>query len=299
MNKFNSNKQLGWWVIFNSSYPYYYFGKDLVKVTSLVFIIAFLFNYLFEPFHVNYSEHRMNYLWISLIHAFVPILVLALFPAIGSTFEQLTRKWSIKKEIIFILLFFLITGVIQFLIRDLIYDNPNNWSNQYLIEEVRNFFLIGILIVLIVVPWNYNRLNLRNQKKASILQKELEQLRNPKKQKATVDISTQLKSDDFKLNLDNFLYAKADGNYTEVYSMEGEIPSRFIKRMTLSSLEKQLVQTPHIFRSHRSYLVNLKKVDTVKGNAQGYLISLIDSTEDIPVARNQLGIFDRKMLQLK
>ena len=118
--------------------------------------MTFFFNYAFEPFNVSYTEHKMNYFFISIIHSVTPVFVLLMIYMVRQWLQP-EEKWNIAKEALLVTLFFLCIGVIQFLIRDLIYDNENNWSLQYLFEEIRNTFLVGSLFVVILIPINFNR----------------------------------------------------------------------------------------------------------------------------------------------
>ena len=54
--------------------------------------------------------------------------------------------WNLGKEILHISIILFLIGIADFLIRDVIYTNPNNWSLRYLWEEVRNTFLVGLLL---------------------------------------------------------------------------------------------------------------------------------------------------------
>ena len=62
--------------------------------------------------------------------------------------------------------------------------------------------------------------------------------------------------------------------------------------MTIRELESQLANLPWIFKTHRSYLVNLNKISAVSGNAQGYQLSLQQYSATVPVSRGQLKKFD-------
>ena len=61
-------------------------------------------------------------------------------------------------------------------------------------------------------------------------------------------------------------------------------PEKPLLRSSLSRLEKQIDQ-PHIVRCHRSYVVNINRVERVTGNAQGYKLHLFAGQFLIPVAR--------------
>ncbi|MFN8353439.1 MAG: LytTR family DNA-binding domain-containing protein [Spirosomataceae bacterium] len=88
------------------------------------------------------------------------------------------------------------------------------------------------------------------------------------------------------------LYIESADNYSEiVFLKEGNIQQELI-RSSLSRLETQLPQD-FIVRCHRSYIVNLHKVQSVSGNAQGYKFHLAETPLAIPVARKYADIVTR------
>jgi hypothetical protein len=64
-----------------------------------------------------------------------------------------------------------------------------------------------------------------------------------------------------KLRLEDILYVKSDGDYIVIHLADGSSP---MVLMTLKTLEKQLPYG-RFCRIHRSYLVNVEKVDGMKG----------------------------------
>jgi hypothetical protein len=64
-----------------------------------------------------------------------------------------------------------------------------------------------------------------------------------------------------QLRLDEILYVKSDGDYIVIHLSDGQAP---MVLMTLKTLEKQLPYS-QFCRIHRSYLVNVEKVDGMKG----------------------------------
>jgi len=269
-------------------YPFYYHGKNLWIIGGLLFVMTILFSYLFEPFVVYVPEHKMDYFWICVIHASIPFVIICCF-FLYTKALHIGENWNVGREMFLISTFLLVIGIAQFFIRDFIYNNPNNWSWRYLYEEIRNTFLVGSLFAIFLTSLNYNRLNIKNTKRANALKlsdNAIEELKN-----SIVRIETQVKSDDFTLNLDDFLFAKSDGNYVEIY-LNGDKIIKVIKRITLKELESTLKHYPNIFKTHRSFLVNLHHVKSVIGNAQGYKLEIINFDEKIPVARNMIQDFD-------
>jgi len=102
----------------------------------LIGMMAVVFQYFFQPFEVNPKEHKMPFFWITVMHTAVAILILLLASLLLSWAQIQTVTWKVWKDILLLGLVFLAIGIGQFLIRDLIYENPNNWSLGYLLEEI-------------------------------------------------------------------------------------------------------------------------------------------------------------------
>ena len=276
-------------------YPFYYYTSGLHKRALIYFGVIFLFLWLFEPFQVNTSEQRVSYLLICIIHALSPALIFYVYFLVLNTVlpERKLEQWTVGKEIIHLCVLFFLIGVASFLVRDIIYTNPDNWSWRYFGEEVKNTFLGGSLLSAFLILLNFYALNKRTQKKAEQIDSHLNSVAvgNPEK----VSIQTQVKADDFVLHLPDFLFAQAEGNYVEIYSNTSNAVKKELKRMTLSQLEVQLSSFSYIMRCHRAYIVNTRRIEHVKGNAQGYWLSFSGTFEKALVSRNKITAFDRLM----
>ena len=273
-------------------YPYYFKGKNLWIIATVIFGMSMGFNYFFEPFVVYRPEHKVSYFWISMIHSLNAFLCVLLIIGLNNLRVN-EDKWTVGNEMALIAGVLLMIGISQFLVRDLIYNNPDNWSMRYFLEEIRNTFLVGVLFAVILVPMNYLRLMKANLKTAKSLNSQQQPDFSIQREKL-MPIVTQQKSDDFDLNPDDFLFAKSEGNYLEIYFEKGDKANKVLKRMTLKELESQLQSFPHFFKTHRSFLVNLQKVAQVKGNAQGYQLEIKSYSDSLPVSRRMINDFERK-----
>ena len=277
-------------------YPYYFGQENLGKLALAVFVPALLFVFFFEPFNVEPQEHKMPYFWISFIHVAVSGIVLYGCYSLVNLLKVEEEQWTLGKEIAMLSTVLLIMGVANFLIRDLFYNNENNWSFQYLFEEVRNTFLVGILLVLLLVPLNFARIYSRNFSKAASFEAAGKEI--GLKAKERIPIVTQLKSDDFSLELEHFLFARAEGNYVEFHLLADGKNKKLLKRIAMKDLEQQLAGLPKILKTHRSFLVNLEKVTAVSGNAQGYRLALEHFSSTLPVSRGMIPKFDKAFTSL-
>ena len=272
-------------------YPYYY-GNAKRVFLLLVFLsfLSFSFSYFFEPFHVNVSEHKINSYWILLIHACIPIPIAFLFLSFINRSKKDDIAWSLGKEISILSLILLSIGIVDFLIRDLIYTNPDNWSFRYLGEEIRNTFLVGFLLLMIVLPINLERLISKHRS-------GLKKLPSFYKQETTnslVVLNTSITSETIELQINDFLFAKVESNYTEVFTSSSNGVHKTLYRLTLKELEEQLKSFPFIFKTHRSYLVNLDAIESISGNAQGYQLAIKNYAPLIPVSRSKIVTFNLK-----
>lgn len=277
-------------------YPYYYAGWDkLLLILVAVALLSFSFSYFFEPFEVNRSEHKFNYLWICLIHALTPFGIALVYFRILDSAQRDERHWTLGKEALHLTVVLLLIGIGSFLIRDIIYDKPDNWSLRYFWEEIRNTFLVGTLLLTIMLPLNLERLLLKYQSAAGQLSFKGTNRYN----ELSVFIKTPIASESFELNLSSFLYAKVDGNYTEIYCQENDVVKQILLRLSLKELRQQLSDFPFVFETHRSYLVNIHHIKTVLGNAQGYLISFEGSSFRVPVSRSKISKFNALFIDKK
>lgn len=270
-------------------YPYYYKPiGSMLQVLSIAFVLSFTFSYFFEPFEVNRTEHRFDYFWICIIHAFLPIIIAFIYLSILNFSIKNDLKWTLGREAIHLTILLIFFGFGSFLIRDIIYDKPDNWELHYLIEEITNTLLVGLLLVFILLPLNLLRLQHKYQTSALNLGKH-----TPEKSKTdeTLEIQSLIPSENFTIEVSNFIFAKVDGNYIDIYTKTSNGIEKKMLRQSLKNLENQLKPFPIIFQTHRSFLVNLSFIESVAGNAQGFLIALSNCDIKVPVSRSKIEEF--------
>jgi hypothetical protein len=273
-------------------YPFYY--EELKKVLFILCclaLVSFLFTYLFEPFIVNVSEHKINSLWIVILHSVIPIPIAFVYVYFLKKSVKKIENWTLGKEFLHLAIILFLIGLASFLIRDFIYTNPDNWSFKYLWEEIRNTFLVGSLLLIIILPLNLERLIYKH---STVLKKIPIKQQNLKEVNTIAQIQTPIIEEKFELDIQTFLFAKVDGNYLEIFYNTSNGFEKHLKRLTLKEFDDQLSSFPFIFKVHRSYIVNLKAITSISGNAQGYVLNLKDYAQGtIPVSRSKIQDFNR------
>lgn len=281
-------------------YPRRYQSQNLVKSSVVVFLVILLFLLAFKPFGVYDPELRMHYFFICFLHALAPALILFVYFVALNYFRQVKNKmqWTLLKEYSNIGFLLVCIGITSFLMRDLLYTNPNNWSWNYLFEEIRNCFVAGIFFYFFLRLFSFYL----ESKKGSPFILQFVPLKVETEKVALLSdifISTQVKQDDFNLDINQLLFVKADGNYIELTKSNGNQTTTEVKRISLTQFESQIIDYPHFFRCHRTYLVNMFKVEKVSGNSQGYLLSFNETDVKIPVSRKQIDSFNNYYQQLR
>lgn len=97
------------------------------------------------------------------------------------------------------------------------------------------------------------------------------------------------------LQPDQLIYIESVGNYVEVHWLNGEQLQETVLRSTLKELVEVLADYPQFFRSHRAFLVNLKRINQTEGNARGYQLTLTSVPTKIPVSRGYIDAFDERI----
>ena len=283
--------------LFNTSidYPLRYQSKYLHKIVLIQFLLIFVTLYLFKPFTVNASEQKVNYLIICCLHALSPALIVYLYISTLTRFRKRhpINGWTLKKEFFHVAIVFLIIGLSGFLLRGVIYINPDNVSWRYLWAEIRNAYLAGIVFCFYLI---FTKFYVDATLDKSSGNHTAEDTSEPVTQKLTTSsifIKAHVKIDDFYFKADDLLFAKAEGNYITLTMVKDGVLKNELKRISLKQLEIQLAAYPYLLRCHRAYLLNVQRIVKLSGNSQGYLISF-DRTEDkVPVSRAYLNMFNQ------
>ena len=170
--------------------------------------------------------------------------------------------------------------------------------------------LIVILIAHYVFTFGYTLLFrdptievLEVYKESTTVLKPLSEIEIAPNESSIISIKTDTAADGFELDLKSFVYARAEGNYTDVFIQNeaGDIKKE-TKRILISNLNQQVEDsgpaTP-IFRTHKSFLVNLVMIESFQGNSNGLKIFLrLNYLQEIPVSRANVSSFKNKLEDL-
>ncbi len=261
----------------NKSFPYTISSRIHVFIGLSLGIFVLFILFCLEPFNSGSSNfsYRTIYFIVYGIITFVTYLIAHLFSVL---YYKKIEIWKLFEEIIFCLVFIIISIIIAFFYTEIIINkNPERLNLNHFLGWFQAIFLgFGILLFIptILLRKRYTRTNLKNQledlKKEGVI--------NTK----NIIISGSLKKESFLVNEPNLVYVKSENNYVRIFYFEENSLKEKLLRSTLANIKKQL---PSFIKTHRSYIVNPHFILSLKGNKQNAKLYLKKTECSIPISQ--------------
>lgn len=271
---------------FNKSAPYIFDWKRVVLRFLIVgFMVAFSL-IVFQPFgtattHFPYKTLFLSgYGWIIFV---IGSLIYLLFPKLFPRFFQ-EDQWKIWKEIVFLIFYVSVTYFVCFAYMKIWFGQP------IFIRHFFDFFpfalSLSVLPVITITLLHYIYYLKKHQGVAQSFNDQIPSLPTPSKE-TILAFNDENNRTDFNLSIHQLLFIKAANNYVEINYQAADQVKKHLLRNRLNAVEQQLQHT-NIVRCHRSYLVNLEKVERITGNAQGYKLHFPFTADFVvPVSRTK------------
>lgn len=258
-----------------------------VFLTTVIVILILIF---FQPFQFNldtFGQFKVLLLFALVVIAGTSV-VFILFPKIFKRFYD-PDKWTVGKTLLtYVILFVLVgLGVTSLNYFVFIKHLPENYLPIFLTDMLATL-TIGMVPLSIITFIVHNRALKRNLQAAKEMNQALsERIRRDTAATGFITLAGSTK-ESVTAKPEDILYIEATGNYVNVhYKQKGKLTYRLL-RTTIRQIEETLQYQPTFVRCHRTYIVNTDKICNVTGNAQGYKLSLYDTSEEIPVSRTYL-----------
>lgn len=252
--------------------------KTREKWQAILFINLFtaLFLIIFQPFGVNNYDpsHQLSFIFVASMFGIGTVngIVMAIYEF--GLVPHLFSKSNTRNDILKILLLLPIISFSSFWF----YNFLGNWHDWYLssfLGFLRDVSLMALLpISVMVLFYKYKREREKNE--ATKIQKV---------ENDFVWLVSENGKEKLGLDLNQLLYLESHDNYVAIYQMQHGQKKKTLLRSSLKRLEKQLIFTS-VKRCHRSYLVNLNQVQSVKNKTSLMQLTLPQTEIPIPVSRN-------------
>lgn len=270
--------------ILDLSYPNSQSKKEVIFSSASIGFLVYLFLLVFQPFGTQ------NVALSKLIYILFPysVITTSIFTLTNLFFLNNKVQWTVSKEVSKIVLIIFICSILCYLYNSLVLSKIRINVTDFLYMVL---YTCSIAIPLCSIYVLARFIYLKNQNRAKgdeisqnlIVNREISRYRIYIQDKSFVE--------------DNLLFVESADNYCTFYYEEHNVVRKTLLRTTLKSVEEQ-IKSEKILRSHRSFIVNLKRVTSITGNAQGYKLKLKSSSFEIPVSRKYMEAVKKQLSSL-
>lgn len=108
-----------------------------------------------------------------------------------------------------------------------------------------------------------------------------------------IDFKSENKNESFSLPLSRVYFIKCEDNYAAIYYSvpDSEYLEKRLVRTSLKNLSKRIINK-HILRCHRSFMVNLNQIRSIRGPKKNLRLSFRKSDHIIPISRKYSPDFE-------
>jgi len=273
-------------------YPQNYLIKKPVAGALVLAFFCFVMLMIYKP--VN-NQGVSNLPYIQTMAVYCLSAGLASYIAIRS-FKKIKwfssqKEWNLLKEVVFIVLIMITIGIVIYLLAFLLEPPSDRWNLATFLDSFKYAFFTGIIPFAFFTAINYQSLFIT---RISVIEDSKEKM--PLENK--IQIRSKLKKEELTFYPSQLIYAESDGNYVVFHLLvNGKIKQEMI-RNSMNEVERQLSDFPEFFRTHRAFIVNLKKVVNKKGNSSGYQLKLNNTEFEVPVSRQNTKSFDENLKKI-
>lgn len=289
-----SNKLHKW---LQNKYPQNYIIRNPYVGAIIVAIFSFIFALLYRPLNIH-SAKALSYETTIALYCLTVTIPLVLFLKLLKKIHYFAEEddWTFFKELTSIVIMLFAIGVSNYFVAFIIEEPADRWNLPTFLDSCKSASLMVIIpfVFFTIINYQYLLHPKQTNHNNTLLNGESSSMAIEQK----ISISSSLKKDDLSFYPNEFLYAESDGNYVIFHLYKNKKTDKKIIRNSISNIEKQLSDQPHILRTHRAFIVNAKKVTKKQGNTSGYRLTLQGADESIPVSRQNTKIFDEIWKQL-
>jgi len=276
----------------NTPYPQNYILRHPYGGALVGCSFFFLFTIIYRPLSISPKPLGFEVTMAIYSLGLTLPLVLVIKSLKRLPYYSTSQGWTLSRELTIEAMILFIMSIYTFLI-GFILEAPStySWNLHTFWSSCKSTFLLGVPPYLFFTVQNYKYLLSPDRTSRTNALKDEENQTLSEKQK--IQINSKLKKDNLSFYPHEFLYAESDGNYVIFYLIENQNIHKKVIRNSITNVESQFDEFPHMQRTHRAFIINLKKVTQKQGNASGYRLTLEGTDAQLPVSRQNVTTFDQ------
>jgi DNA-binding LytR/AlgR family response regulator len=292
--------------ILSRPFPSFSATRHSLRMSVVAGICVFGVLTLFKPFNLHEVEQvelfRLAVIYsltATVVSAFVVVLLPALLPSVFND-----RHWTVLHEIGGYLFLVVLITLANSILNISLYQL--RFSFQGFIAMLSMVLGVAILPITLAVLLKQKRLLKKFERDANETEKLLEptrlrvnEIKLDSTENSLIALTGNNKKEWFEVRPIDLLLITASDNYIEIYFLKDETLQKRLFRNTLKSVQESLTNYPEFYRSHKAYLVNLKNVIGISGNAQGLKLQIKSLIEPVPVSRNLTADIKEKLRSIR
>lgn len=308
-SSFRNPQKIMRWKILNEPFPINTW--KWYRLRGLGFgLFVFLFLFLFQPFSLNLFETK-KLLYVTLVYGAATGAVILCGGWIFSKWiapRLDDEKWTLGKQIVWNVLLMVFITLLNVYVTQLMHQTvlPLWWWGVML----KWVLMLGVLPVAVAELIAYNQHLRHHLKTATRLSQLVQQpvhsthtaslqlqtangARPRPADNGTIVLTGENQGEKLELLREHLLAVQALDNYVNVFWEAADQLQSTLLRSTLSNIAGQVSGSAYIYRTHRSWLVNVQRVARVDGNAQGLKLSVALMDQQVPVSRSNISGYRR------
>ena len=256
---------------------------------SVIFIMtfSFLFMAIYTPFSNTAWFDVTNRLDLGMTTAFYVVAVSIMFVS-----KMLMN--TMQSRISFTYAKYVLWVVVEILVIALFYTHFTHAYVKPVDYEISSIFVkaLGCILMIVAIPYTILTLYAAYRDKTEEL--EMLQYEMSLNDEPTVSYPSLVNLYDYNgtlkltINSDSLYYMESQDNYVKIYyENQGKLLS-YMLRCRTKAIEENLAETSMV-RCHRSYMVNVMKINHIKkGGKARYIVLSNDQIKPIPVSKSYL-----------
>ena len=264
----------------------YYFNPSFyfkLKLSTSFSLFVFLFLFFFKPFQLSEFELVLLIQYTLFIAFFTFINILFVTSVLPLIFKKYFDEdnWTVGKTTLIYFFTTIVTAIILKYLGDFYIIKTVSLS-KYIFYSV----LVSSFPFVFFIVNNERTVRLKRNEKAKRIISNKKETKKNEFSSENIKIYAQNNKEYIKIETKDLLYITCQGNYASFFLRKNGIIKEKILRTTLANIEKEFKNNPKIIRCHKSFIVNTNYILDITGNARGYILSLKNIENKIPVSRS-------------
>lgn len=254
--------------LFTKEYPFLIMqNRILILVSSCVTAILLLLH----PFSIE--SFGRDLIFPAITYGFITFLGMYFFNnVIKKSIHKHIAVWTVPKEIIFILSLLLFISTLNYFFTTWYFKGM--WEPHRFLSWLNITFSVGIFPTILVVMYIQYRHELEKNDTPP----------QPVVPQHLMTISDNRGNNSLTIPLQDFIFAESRGCTLYINYMHDNALKQYHMRASISNVEDAIC-SGNIVRCHRSFIVNIRYIDAIEGNSNGYKLYLKKGNNIIPVSR--------------